>query len=419
MTPSKGLYSPGFHILSDDLEAMKDTEKIREITHFVLHCGLDRHGDNLLETLARKCLRDSLVLDQMCAEIVPQRDGKPAYVMGVDGATIRRLKRSLDRTKPAGTEAVYAQILQDKIVAEYSYDQLLYGIRNPQTDVRQLGYGMSELEVLFRTVTTIVNAEKFNGSLLAQGGMNKGLLVVKKPPSRMQFEAFRRDFRASFRNADSVWRAPVLGVPEGSEVEWLKLDQSQRDMEYAQLFDFLVKEACGVYQISPAEINWGIGAAGQSQTLNSATGDGEKTKESKSKGLQPLLTFFGNQITAAVVEKLDPRFRLEFVGVTEDREADSEIAAREVKHYRTVNEIRLAFGMEEIEGGDIILNQFFMMEREGQGLGGFTSPGETDMTDEEVMAMMEGRPRNGRGVQVDLKDGAGSVRNRASKSEND
>lgn len=404
MVPSKGFHQPGFIITSDDESAMKDEAKIEEITQFVMHCGLDRHGDNLLETLARKCLRDSLVLDQMCAEIVPRRNGLPAYIMGVDGATIRRLKRSLDRTKPPGSDPFYGQIMGDKIVAEYSYDQLLYGIRNPQTDVRALGYGVSELEHLFRTVTTIINAEKFNGSLLAQGGMNKGLLVVKKPPERMQFEAFKRDFRESFRNASQAWRAPVLGVPEGSDVEWLKLDQSQRDMEYAQLFDFLVKEACGVYQISPAEINWSIGASGQSQTLNAGTGDGEKMKASKNKGLKPLLTFFANQITAAIVQKIDPRYRMEFVAVTDDRKEDAEIAAMEVKNYLTVNEVRAGLSLEEIEGGDIILNQHFLKEREGLGLGGFEGADEEELSDEEVLSMMEGRDSNGEEVEVELDE---------------
>lgn len=360
--PSKGSHDVGFRIVSDDETAQNDTAKVEELTQFVFHCGMERHGDNLLESLARKVLRDSLILDQMCAEVVPRRNRLPAYIVGVDGATIRRLKRSLDPFTPPNDDPYYVQVLNDRVVAQYRADQLMYGIRNPQTDVKLMGYGMSELEYLFRVVTTIFNAEKLNSSFLSQGGMNKGLLVVSKPPDRFQFEAFKRDFREAFRNASQWWRAPVLGIPEGSKVDWLRLDANQRDMEYAQLFDFLVKEACGVYQIDPSEINWSIGAAGSRTTFESR--QDAKLRASQRKGLKPLLTFFANQITTAIVEPIDPRYRMEFVGVAEDRTGDAEIAKLEVTHYRTVNEVRMELGLEEIDGGDVILNDAFMKERE-------------------------------------------------------
>lgn len=363
MVPARGASSdPGFVITSDDEAAMRDEDATEAITQFVFHCGLDQHGDNLLETLARKTLRDSLVLDQMCAEIVPRRNGMPAYVVAVDGGTVRRLKRSLEFTRAPNDEPFYAQVVNDRIVAEYAYEQLIYGIRNPQTDVKLNGYGMSELEYLFRVITTILNAERFNFSTLSQGGVNKGLLVVKKPPDRMQFEAFKRDFRESLRNAAQWWRAPVLGVPEGAEIDWVRLDQNQRDMEYAQLFDFLVKEACGVYQIDPAEINWSIGAAGGRTTFESR--QDAKLRNSQKKGLKPLLTFFANTMTAYVVQPLDMRFRMEFIGIAEDRELASKIATSEVTHYRTINEVRAELGMKEVPGGDVILSELYFKSLE-------------------------------------------------------
>lgn len=376
MQPARNDHDPGFRIVSDDDEAMKDVERVTALTQFISNCGLQDLGEGNLEELARKLLRDSLVLDQACGEVVPRRNREPAYVVAVDGATIRRTKRSLQFYKEPGEDAFYVQVQADKVVAEYSYYQLLYGVRNPQTNVALHGYGMSELEFLFRTVATILNNERYNSSLLAQGGINKGLLVVKKPPEPGELAAFKRDFREAVRNASSFWAAPVLAVPDGAEVNWLKLDQSQRDMEYAQLFDFLVKQACGVYQIDPSEINWSIGAAGSRTTFESRQ-DG-KVKSSQKKGLKPLLSAFAGWMTRWVIRPIDDRYRMEFVAVAEDRREMAEVEKIEVSTSRTVNEVRANRGDPPIEGGDIILSDQYL-----KGLEGFVS-------DSEVGAAMDG-----------------------------
>ncbi len=363
MIPSTGTHDQGFRIVSDDEEAKEDVEQTKAITAWLMNCGIEDRGENLLETLARKILRDSLVLDTMTAEVVMRRNGLPAYLLAVDGGTIRRLKRSLIKTEPPGEEPFYVQVVNEKIVAEYPFDRLVYGIRNPMTDIQTLGYGMSELEYLFRVITTIINADKFNASLLAQGGINKGILVVKKPPAGNEFEMFKRDFREAYRNAAQYWRPPVLGVPDGADVEWKRLDESQRDMEYAQLFDFLVKQACGVYQIDPVEVNWSIGASGQRTTFESRQND--KVMASQRKGLKPLLRFFANSLTSYVVQKLDDRFRMEFIGVAEDRKAQGEIMKMEVTSVRTLNEGRAELGLEPVPGGDIVLNAEYLKHISG------------------------------------------------------
>jgi hypothetical protein len=360
MRPSTGTFDPGFRIISDDDDAMKDTEKIKAITQWVGNCGIPELGDSSLEVFARKVLRDSLVLDQLCAEVVFRRNDLPAYLVAVDGATVRRLKRSLERfVAPQDvSDPFYVQVVNDRIVAEYGYNDLIYGIRNPQTNIQLLGYGVSELEYLIRTVSTMVNADKFNASVLSQGGINKGLLVVKKPPERGQFEAFKRDFREAYRNAARVWQPPVLGVPEGAEIDWVRLDEAQRDMEYAQLFDFLVKESCGVYQIDPVEVNWSIGATGQRTTFESRQND--KTKASQRKGLKPLLDFFADCITHWGVRHMDDRFRMEFVGVGVDRKELADVQHIEVTTTRTLNEVRGDRGDPELPGGDIVLNPEYL-----------------------------------------------------------
>lgn len=357
MAPARGAHDQGFVLVSDDPQANQNTARKDEITEFIMSCGIWGFGDNALEDFCRKFMRDSLVLDQACGEIVNKRNGEPGYFVAVDGATIRLLKRSLDKHRPPGDEAVYAQVLHDRVVATYTVDQMMFGVRHPQTDIRQLGYGQSELETLIRTITTILNADKFNAGQLTQGGLHKGLLVVKGDATPDQFNSFKREFREAQRNAADYWRAPVLKVAKDSDIDWVTLDKSNRDMEYAALFDFLVKQSCGVYQIDPIEINWAVGASGGRQTFENRLSD--KIRASHKKGLQPLLRFFAKMVTANIIRRVDDRYRMEFKGLGADRRDDAETRDKEVKSVKTVNEVRQELGLKPLKGGDILLDPEF------------------------------------------------------------
>lgn len=361
-TPQSDAYEPGFVIKSGHTDDGKhNTGKATEIADYIYHMGLRGYGEQSLETFARKFVQDSLILDQACAELVPMRNGQPAYAVCVDSATIKLLKASLSYALPEDrdNELWYAQVLDDKIVNEYTYDQMMFGTRNPQTDMGYCGYGMSELELLIRVVTTILNHEKFNAGQLTQGGTSKGVLTIAGDIAQddLQFASFRRDFREAVRNAADAWRPPVLRVSKDSKIEWVQLDRANRDMEFSHLFDFLVKQACGVYQISPEEINWQVGITGAHATFGSDHAG--KVMYSQRKGLKPLLRFLESQLNTKFIQKIDPIYRIEFVGLDINREMDSEIHVRESQSYKTINEVRAELNMKPIPHGDIIMNQIY------------------------------------------------------------
>jgi len=150
----------------------------------------------------------------------------------------------------------------------------------------------------------------------------------------------------------------MLQVP--AEVNWLELDRSNKDMEYAQLFEFIVKLATGVYQISPEEVNWQIGGAGQSVTYNS--GIGERLSYSQSKGLIPLLSFFSDVVTRSILQPLSLDIVMNFTGLGSGKGELADLRMKEVTLYKTVNEAREEAGFEKIEGGDVVLNPVYVSE---------------------------------------------------------
>jgi len=291
--PQQDPYDIGFRITKIDKNEVGDPEIMKQLTAWMLTVGTPQHGEDLLETFTRKFMRDSLILDQACAEIVPRRDGLPAYLVAVDSATIRKLRASLEYFQPNQDTLFYAQVLQDRVVAEFTREQMIFGVRNPSTALVNAGYGLPELEILVRVVSTMLNAESYNAGQLTQGGTSKGIMVVKGDAPPDQMDTFRRDFREAIRNAAAYWRPPVLHIGKDGDIDWVQLDRSNRDIEYSELLNFLVKEASAVFQMDPSEINWQVGAVGSATTFESSA-EAKQTMSQK-RGLQPLLKFLSTR----------------------------------------------------------------------------------------------------------------------------
>jgi len=356
-------YDYGYKITKNDGTGfINDSEKqiAQEISDFVLSAGI-AGGEKSLEMLVRKMLRDSLIIDQACAEIIYRRNGYPAYLVCVDGGTIRKLKTALNPKRSESTP-IYAQVIDDIIVNTYTFDQLIYGIRNPSTNLQRAGYGQSELELLITTITTLLNAERYNSLALSQGGTQKGLLVIKGDIMTSEFEAFKADFKRAIQNASNTWAPPIIRVGPTASVEWITLDRTNKDLEYSQMFEHIVKLATGVYQIHPEEVNWTIGSSGDANvSFNSGAKD--RLQYSVDKGLRPLLRFLSNIVSMEIVEKINPEYRFEFAGLGTPRVDEIDLRMKEVQNYKTINEVRGEAGMSQILGGDIILNSNFLSTR--------------------------------------------------------
>ena len=86
-----------------------------------------------------------------------------------------------------------------------------------------------------------------------------------------------------------------------------------------------------------------------------------KIKNSKDRGLRPLLRFIAKLLNRGIIDKIDDHFYLDFVGLdelTEDQRL--EMRKSQISTFKTVNEIRREEGLQDLEyGGDTILNPIF------------------------------------------------------------
>lgn len=369
--PQKNRYSLGFRI------RLRDTDKhptrveqnwAAQMSDTLMTTGVTDNpkGRDDFETFIKKIMKDSLMYDQMCFEVVPNRKGLPAEWYAVDASTMRIADNGetfKDEDKTKNTR--YVQIYDGMIIEEYTQDELCFAVRNPNTDIRQQGYGVSELELLVITITGLLHGHDYNSKFFTQGNPAKGIINFKGVVPKNQIEEFKRQWYSLLSSIENAWKTPIISGQD--EIQYINLQTNNRDMEFSAWMDFLIKEACAVHSIDPAEINFQYGNSGQRAALVESS-NAEKITASKERGLRPLANAAQKAINTYIVHPINPDFELEFVGL--DAETRQEVIDRNTKRvtsFMTVDEVRAEEDLPPLEEGkgDIILNQVYLQNSQG------------------------------------------------------
>lgn len=407
-TPPKSPYDIGFRIkLRDDERSVtkQDETRIKELESFIENTSFSKvseERDNF-DSFLRKVIRDSLTYDQMAFEVVNGRSNLPTSFLAIDAATIRLASTaryfrdirhmsgmqspSLMEPEPPDRKVKpedirYVQIIDGKVYTTYTEQELGFGIRNPRTYLKQNGYGVCELEILVNTVTAHLWSEEYNRRFFSQGSAPKGIIHFEGNLTQEQLTAFRRQWHAQVMGVFNAWKTPVIAAP--AKLQYTNLQMSNRQMEFSNWIDYLIKLICAVYLIDPAEIGFEIrGGATSAQPPAFETHHEAKQKMSRDRGLRPLLKFIQTELNKNIVFRFDDgRFEFEFIGLdvkTEDQLLD--IRLKEVQNFKTIDEVRSEEDLEPLghdRGGDVImnsaylgyLNQLQMQKMQTGGMGG-------------------------------------------------
>lgn len=326
-------------LTGDAKEVSKEDMKVVESMVNFLENGGDNEKwacEDNFQDFSRKVIKDSLVLDQLCFEVVRSKDMSLKRFRAVDGALVRQLDSQdpryasmFEKYRYRGYLPRYAMVwdgqilhnpLTDEEVIYYPWE-LAYGVRNKSTNVFRNGYGCSELETLIEVVTWILWGMQYNGNFFKQGSQPKGFINVKNGNiDQGTLNEFRQDWKQTM---SSVYNAHKIPVIQGLDLEWIDLQQSNKDMEFTEWIKFLFVVTCAVYRIDPSELGFQFQDAA---SIFGQDGQRERLDHSRRKGLTPLLIFYQNIINKYIISEIDDRFEFVFTGVeVQDENAQIEL----------------------------------------------------------------------------------------------
>lgn len=371
--------------LEQKLSKIKEKQKkdILEISEFVQHSGMSSDETDTthkrwdLDKFVTTIVEDRLIYNYMAVELIPTKDGSKLhhyypmsagtikyvsaraaeqYQKLLQQETFRReaMKKRFDASKPLK----YVQVVRGKIVAAFTEDELVFEPATPTVDPEDNGYAPGELEYLINIVTAHLYAEAHNRNFFTQGIGTKGILHIKGDNlSRAQLEAFKRQWFNQVTNTRNAFRPPIIGMAD--DVKWVPLAQTNREMEFESWMNYLIKICCAIYQIDPAEINFDI-SKGASASFGDKSNE-DKLKNSKDKGLRPLLDMIENVINNHIIRYWNPelakKYKFKFVGFdAESREQEINRLQKETQTWKTLNEARIEMGKPPVEDGDVVLN---------------------------------------------------------------
>lgn len=371
--PQLNKYSIGFKVAHrNQKHKLTESEKehVADMERFVLNMGADKNSErDSFEMWVRKVVRDRLTYDQMCSEKILRRNGKPHSIYAVPADTIRfaapKNKRATPLTKAqAWSTPKYVQVIDGTVVNEYTSKEFMFRVANPRTDLRTHNYGLSELELLVTTITSHLWAEEWNRKVFSQGSTIKGILNIKGNIPSAQIEAFKRQWMTQVSGVTNAWKTPVMN---SDDMQWIPLQPSNNDMGFQQWLEYLVKVACAVYLIDPAEINFDTRGGVGSQPMFMSTNEAQQ-KVSKDRGLQPLLRFIQNTVNEEILWEIDDDYQFLFVGLDARTESEAiELRMKELSSYKTLNEIRReADELPPTPDGDIVLNPVYVGYKQQQ-----------------------------------------------------
>jgi hypothetical protein len=162
-----------------------------------------------------------------------------------------------------------------------------------------------------------------------------------------------------------------MAVTSGSELEWISMMSTNKDMEFHTWNEFLTILACTVFRIDLSEVGFHIKEAGR---IFGQDGQKQRIAHSKQKGLEPFLRYWQGQIDKYLVNPLTKgEYKFVFTGiddVDEEKALDRDIKILE-NGGMNVQDFFLKYSDKELDPiKDILLNQNYLQYQQLQQLGG-------------------------------------------------
>lgn len=205
-----------------------DTKIIDYIENFILNGGdgVSKYDFEGFDSTLKAIAKDSLEVDQMCLELIPNLRGKLSRYVPVDGATIQLVDSTLqDKNQLPKKNGFYPKFTQVYMNQPYTYFypwEMTFGVRNKTTDIYSNGYGISELEDMVQIVTWILYGTQYNGNFFSQGSNPKGFFSIEGSVAPSALSDFKSMWRNTIAGVQNSHKVPVI-ESGGAKINWIPM----------------------------------------------------------------------------------------------------------------------------------------------------------------------------------------------------
>jgi hypothetical protein len=311
-----------------------DPDKADALGEFMSQTGFvyDPKREDDISDFLQMAVRELLVIDQIATEIQLNRLGETIAFWLLDGATIRRTNDDYPVK-----DVAYIQEIDEKVVAEYTANTIIFDYKNKRADIRFRGYGYSMVEMCIDVVTTILFGYNHLRDQFIKDKIPKGFISVMGDIDQNGITAIQQYWYSAMNGAGGQWAIPILpSGKDGVGIEFKPIGQSNKDMEYHRLMMYLSSIIAAVFGIDLAEL--GIKADDSTSIFG---GNSEPNiKNSRDRGLTSLLSFL-EQYTNKILRKVDTDYRIKITNIeAEDENRKATIRKTRLETDTTIDELR-------------------------------------------------------------------------------
>jgi len=359
-----------------------------------LNCGIveGRSPDDLLhfDQFGYMLTMDLLTYGHGPIEKIPSRDGSLFAFLPLPAESIYYANKKLSKSdpklisnlvdahresyakvsgekfvdEPQEGEIKFVQVINGKVLESFSDKEMIFIRIYLQSDVDLNGYAISPLERAISMVTSHLQIENHQKQFFTHGVASRGLLVIQGDVTPNQLRTLQAQWTAQVTGPTTAWRTPILaGI---NSVQWVPLNVSNRDMEFAAYQDHVLRTIHSSFSIDPEETGFGYLSRGQEQRSMSESSNEWKLTASRDKGLRPILGRIEAVINEDVLPSWKPeyakKYKFAFVGIdAETRQEEIQRLQSEVQLHTTVGEVRNEAALPELlYGNNIILNPLYL-----------------------------------------------------------
>ena len=384
--PQANRFDSGYKVKPKNPQVQSDPEEIAQLEDFIQNCG-NKDGrspsDKLtFDQFGHMITSDFLRFGHAAIERTFDNDGNLAIIYPLSSGDIYysnkkigdgaihdsrnmwqkalQLEETGDQTRAPIDDIEYVQVLNNNVVEEFSHDELIFAKLNHETDTDLMGYCISPLERALSMVTAQMQVENHQRAFFTHGVASRGILVIQGDMTPNQLRTLQSQWTQQTTGPLNAWRTPVLAGIKG--VQWVPLTAGNRDMEYANYQDHVLRTIHAAFVIDPEQTGFGYLSKGTEQRSMGESSNEYKILQSQSKGLRPILSRIESIVNEEILplynKELSDKYEFAFVGLdAETREEENTRVQEEIQVHATVNEIRGQLEKEDVPyGGNLILN---------------------------------------------------------------